>query len=139
DEVCQLSNSMHNIGIRKGNRVCIYMPMFIESVVAILSYARISDIHSIVYAGISSQALADRINDAEAKLIITSDGLNRGNKLVDLKSMVDDAVENCPSIQNTIVLKVTNTDVNWVENRDLDYHTLIENEPKTFKAIEMDA
>lgn len=139
DEVCQLSNAMHNIGIRKGDRVCIYMPMVIESVVAILACARIGAIHSIVFAGFSSQALADRINDAEAKLIITSDGLNRGNKLVDLKSMVDDAVENCPSVQNTIVLKVTNTDVNWFENRDLDYHTLIENEPKTFKAIEMDA
>lgn len=139
DEVCQLSNAMHNIGIRKGDRVCIYMPMVIESVVAILACARIGAIHSIVFAGFSSQALADRINDAEAKLIITSDGLNRGNKLVDLKSMVDDAVENCPSVQNTIVLKVTNSDVNWFENRDLDYHTLIENEPKTFKAIEMDA
>lgn len=139
DEVCQLSNAMHNIGIRKGDRVCIYMPMVIESVVAILACARIGAIHSIVFAGFSSQALADRINDAEAKLIITSDGLNRGNKLVDLKSMVDDAVENCLSVQNTIVLKVTNTDVNWFENRDLDYHTLIENEPKTFKAIEMDA
>lgn len=139
DEVCQLSNAMHNIGIRKGDRVCIYMPMVIESIVAILACARIGAIHSIIFAGFSSQALADRVNDAEAKLIITSDGLNRGNKLVDLKYMVDDAVENCPSIKNIIVLKVTNTDVNWVENRDLDYHTLIEAESKIFKSVEMDA
>jgi len=139
DEVCQLSNAMRKLGVNKGDRVCIYMPMVIESVVAILACARIGAIHSIIFAGFSSQALADRINDAEAKLVITSDGLNRGNKQVDLKSMVDIAIEACPCIEHSIVLKVTNSQVNWFENRDLDYHHLIAEESKICPAEIMDA
>lgn len=139
DEVCQLSNALRKLGVTKGDRVCIYMPMVIESVVCILACARIGAIHSIIFAGFSSQALADRINDAEAKVVITSDGLNRGNKQVELKPMVDDALENCPSVKHCVVLNVTNTKVNWDSNRDLNYHTLIENEEKNCPAEVMDS
>jgi len=139
DEVCQLSNALRKLGIKKGDRICIYMPMVIESVVAILACARVGAVHSIIFAGFSSQALADRINDAEAKIVITSDGLNRGNKQVELKSMVDVALENCPTIQHSIILNVTNSEVNWDSNRDLNYHSLISNEAKTCSAEIMDA
>lgn len=139
DEVCQLSNALRKLGIQKGDRICIYMPMVIESVVAILACARIGAVHSIIFAGFSSQALADRINDADAKIVITSDGLNRGNKQVNLKSMVDSALENCPCINHCIVLNVTNEEVNWDSNRDLNYNTLIANESKTCDAEIMEA
>ncbi len=139
DEVCQLSNALRKIGIQKGDRICIYMPMVIESIVAILACARIGAVHSIIFAGFSSQALADRINDAQAKVVITSDGLNRGNKQVELKSMVDAALKNCSSVNHCIVLNVTNTKVNWESNRDLNYHSLIENEEKNCSAEVMDA
>ncbi|MEJ6583402.1 MAG: acetate--CoA ligase [Crocinitomicaceae bacterium] len=139
DEVCQLSNALRKLGITKGDRICIYMPMVIESVVAILACARIGAVHSIIFAGFSSQALADRINDAEAKIVITADGLNRGNKKVELKKMVDVALENCPTIQHSIVLNVTNSEVNWDSNRDLNYHTLISNEAKNCPAETMEA
>lgn len=131
DEVCQLSNAMRKLGIQKGDRVCIYMPMVIESTIAILACARIGAIHSIIFAGFSSQALADRINDAEAKIVITSDGLNRGNKKVDIKSMVDEAINSCNTIQNVIVLNHTNNIKDWNDKVDLDYHKLIRNEAKT--------
>ena len=104
EQVCKLSNGLRELGVQKGDRICIYMPMVLESVVAILACARIGAVHSIVFAGFSSSALADRINDAEAKVVITADGLNRGAKQVDLKNMVDEALLNCTSIEYSIVL-----------------------------------
>lgn len=139
DEVCQLSNALRKLGVEKGDRVCIYMPMVVEAIVAILACARIGAVHSIIFAGFSSQALADRIIDAEAKVVITSDGLRRGNKEVDLKSMVDTALENCPTVSHCIVLNVTNSEVTWNSNRDLNYHSLIQAEDKTFPAVSMDS
>lgn len=124
-EVCKLSNAMRSLGVGKGDRVCIYMPMVLEAVVSIIACARIGAVHSIVFAGFSSHALADRINDAEAKLVITSDGLNRGNKVVPLKEMVDEALETCSSIENVIVLDCVGSNPSMKLNRDLDYHTLI--------------
>lgn len=139
DEVCKLSNGLKELGVEKGDRVCIYMPMVLESVVAILACARIGAIHSIIFAGFSAHALADRINDAKAKLVITSDGLNRGTKKVDLKSMVDDAVQNCPSIENVIVLNCINSQPNMVSGRDIDYNDLLKGKSNTYKAESMDA
>ncbi len=130
DEVCQFSNALRKLGVQKGDRVCIYMPMVLESVVAILACARIGAVHSIIFAGFSAQALADRINDATAKVVITSDGLYRGDKQVAIKSMVDDALNDCPSIEHCVVLNVTNEKVNLQQGRDIDYHTIIKNEPK---------
>lgn len=138
EEVCKLSNGLKQLGVGKGDRVCIYMPMVIESVVAILACARIGAIHSIVFAGFSSQALADRINDAEAKLVLTADGLNRGTKKVDLKSMVDEAVTHCSSVEHVVVLDCIHSNPSMNEN-DVWYHELIADQSEFCPAEEMDA
>ena len=126
EEVCKMGNAMRSLGIKKGDRVCIYMPMTLEAIVSIIACARIGAVHSIVFAGFSSHALADRINDAQAKLVITADGLNRGNKQVHLKPMVDEALKSCSSIEHVIVQNCINSGVNMEENRDLDYDHLLE-------------
>lgn len=138
EEVCKLSNGLKELGVGKGDRVCIYMPMVIESVVVILACARIGAIHSIVFAGFSSQALADRINDAEAKLVLTADGLNRGGKKVDLKTMVDEAISKCPSVQHVVVLDCINSNPTLNE-KDIWYHELISNQSEFCIAEEMDS
>lgn len=138
-EVCKLSNGLKSLGIQKGDRVCIYMPMVLESVVSILACARIGAVHSIVFAGFSSNALADRINDAKAKLVITADGLNRGDKKVELKSMVDEALEMCTSVEKVVVLNCLNSTPKMIQNRDLDYHELIKNQSNECEAERMDA
>lgn len=128
-QVCQLSNGLKELGVKKGDRVCIYMPMVLEAVVSIIACARIGAVHSIVFAGFSAQALADRINDAQAKVVITSDGLNRGNKQVELKSMVDEALENTSCVEHVVVLNCVNLSINKAAHRDVDYHDLIKNQP----------
>ena len=138
-EVCKLSNGLKSLGAKKGDRICIYMPMVIESIVSILACARIGAVHSIIFAGFSSNALADRINDAEAKIVITSDGLNRGDKKVDLKGMVDVAIEACPSVEKVIVLNCIHSNPTMIENRDVDYTELIKNQEIHFDAEIMDA
>ncbi len=138
EEVCKLSNGLKELGVGKGDRVCIYMPMVIESVVVILACARIGAIHSIVFAGFSSQALADRINDAEAKLVLTADGLNRGGKKVDLKTMVDEAISKCHSVQHVVVLDCINSNPTLNE-KDIWYHELISNQSEFCIAEEMDS
>jgi acetyl-CoA synthetase len=139
ESVCKFANGLKSLGVKKGDRICIYMPMVIESVVAILACARIGAIHSIIFAGFSSTALADRINDAQAKIVITSDGLNRGNKQVDLKTMVDEAVTNCESIEHVIVLNHINNACSTQEPRDIFWNKLIENKTETCPAEQMDA
>ena len=138
-EVCRLSNGLRGLGVQKGDRVCIYMPMVLESVVAILACARIGAVHSIVFAGFSSSALADRINDAEAKVVITADGLNRGGKQVDLKTMVDEALLDCTSVAHSIVLDCIHSAPSMTHGRDLDYHELIANQSTSCEAEQMDA
>ena len=138
-EVCKLANGLRSLGVKKGDRVCIYMPMALESVVAILACARIGAVHSIVFAGFSSTALADRINDAEAKVVITADGLNRGAKQVDLKSMVDTALENCSTITHSIILDCIHSNPDMIEGRDIDYHALIEEMADECEAETMNA
>ncbi len=138
-EVCKLSNGLKSLGAKKGDRICIYMPMVIESVVSILACARIGAVHSIIFAGFSSNALADRIKDAEAKIVITSDGLKRGDKKVDLKAMVDVAIEACPSVEKVIVFNCIHSNPTMIENRDIDYTELIKNQEIHFEAEIMDA
>ncbi len=138
-EVCKLSNGLKSLGVQKGDRICIYMPMIIESVVAILACARIGAVHSIIFAGFSSNALADRINDAQAKIILTSDGLNRADKKVDLKEMVDAALESCSSVEHVIVFDCIHSQPNMLKDRDIDYHELIKNQSVHCEAEEMDA
>lgn len=136
-QVCKMSNALKSLGVEKGDRICIYMPMTLEAVVSIIACARIGAVHSIVFAGFSSIALSDRINDAQAKIVITSDGLNRGAKQVELKGMVDTALETCTSIEHVIVLNCIDCGSNMQEGRDFDYHTLIADMPEHCEATEM--
>ncbi|RSC92683.1 acetate--CoA ligase [Tenacibaculum singaporense] len=116
--VCKFANVLKNHGIKKGDRVCIYLPMIPELAISVLACARIGAVHSVVFAGFSSTALATRINDCEAKMVITSDGSYRGAKTIDLKSIVDEALEDCPSIENVLVAKRINSDIQLKEGRD---------------------
>jgi len=126
DKVKQFANGLLKMGVKKGDRVTIYLPMVPELAIAMLACARIGAIHSIVFAGFSATALADRINDGTSNVVITSDGGYRGTKTIPLKAIVDEALENCPTIENAIVLKRTNEDVNFVEGRDIWWHDLID-------------
>ncbi|RIH63377.1 acetate--CoA ligase [Mariniphaga sediminis] len=140
EKVKQFANALKKLGIEKGDRVAIYLPMVPELAIAMLACARIGAIHSIVFAGFSASALADRIIDAEAKLLITSDGGFRGAKSIHLKNIADEALESCPSVKNTIVLHRTNEDhVHWVEGRDIWWHDAIKGVSTENKAEVMDA
>ena len=121
-QVNQFANVLKNNNIQKGDRVCIYMPMIPELAVAVLACARIGAIHSVVFAGFSSSALKSRINDASCKLIITADGGYRGSKVTELKSIVDVAINECPSIETSIVVKRTNSRVTMKDGRDKWWH-----------------
>lgn len=138
-KVCEFSNALKSIGIKKGDRVCIYLPMIPELAIAVLACARIGAIHSVIFAGFSANALSDRINDAEAKLIITADGLNRGAKEIPLKEVVDEALISCSSIKNTIVFPCLNWEVNMKEGRDLWWNDVIAGQSTVCEAEEMDA
>ncbi|MBT5164068.1 MAG: acetate--CoA ligase [Lentimicrobiaceae bacterium] len=126
DKVKQFANSLKKLGIEKGDRVAIYLPMIPELAIAMLACARIGAVHSIVFAGFSAIALADRINDSSCKIVITSDGAYRGTKSIPLKAIVDESLENCPSVKNAIVFKRTGEDISFIEGRDIWWHDLIE-------------
>ena len=139
EDVCRFSNVLEEKGVKKGDRVCIYMAMTPELIISALACARIGAVHSIVFAGFSAQSLAERIQDCDAKMLITNDGLRRGDKHVPLKDISDEALKECPSVKNVIVCQRTNRDVDWVEGRDEWWHMLIRNASKEHKAVEMDA
>jgi acetyl-CoA synthetase len=124
--VCQFANALRANGIKKGDRVCIYMPMVPELAISVLACARIGAVHSVVFAGFSSRSLIERINDASCKMVITSDGSFRGDKVIDLKSIVDEALESCPSIEKCIVLKRTGQEVNMKAGRDIWWDDVVE-------------
>ena len=109
---------MKDHGIKKGDRVCVYLPMIPELAISVLACARIGAVHSVVFAGFSSTALATRINDCEAKMVITSDGSYRGAKTIDLKGIVDEALESCPTIKTVLVAKRIKSDIQLKEGRD---------------------
>ena len=136
---CQFSNALELHGIQKGDRVIIYMPMVPEAAIAMLACARIGAVHSVVFAGFSSTALADRINDCNAKMVITSDGNFRGNKKIEVKAVVDQALKNTNSIEKVIVYQRTNVEVTMKTGRDLWWHEVIQNESKTHQAATLDA
>lgn len=139
DLVCQFANVLKKKGVQKGDRVCIYLPMIPELTIAMLACARIGAIHSIIFAGFSANAIADRVNDAQAKLVITADGSNRGAKQIPLKRVVDEALESCPSVTDVIVYDSLAWMPNMVANRDSWWHELVENESKICPAESMDA
>lgn len=119
EKVEQVANVLKNNGIRKGDRVCVYLPMVPELVISILACARIGAIHSVIFGGFSAQSIADRVNDLNAKLIITADGGFRGNKTIELKSVVDDALVQCKSVEKVIVLTRARIGVSMLKGRDV--------------------
>jgi len=126
ERVAKLSNVLQEQGVKKGDRVCIYLPMIPELAVSVLACARIGAIHSVVFAGFSAKALETRINDCDCKLVITSDGGFRGSKTIDLKGIVDEAVNTCPGVERVLVVKRTQTEVSMKERRDLWLAPLLE-------------
>ena len=125
EETCKFSNALRDKGVKKGDRVIIYMPMVPEAAIAMLACARVGAVHSVVFAGFSSTSLADRINDSQAKMILTSDGNFRGNKTIPVKPVVDEALEKCSTIESVIVLERTKQKVNMTEGRDYWWHDCI--------------
>ena len=138
-KVNQLANVLLSKGIKKGDRVCIYLPMIPELAYALLACARIGAIHSVVFAGFSSKALSVRINDADCSMVITSDGSFRAEKIIDLKNIVDQALNECPTVKTVLVVKRTKTTVAMKQGRDHWLHTLLSNAPKQCKAEVMDS
>ncbi|WP_169544464.1 acetate--CoA ligase [Sneathiella aquimaris] len=122
EQVCRFSNVLKAQGVKKGDRVTIYMPMIVEAAIAMLACTRIGAVHSVVFGGFSPDALAGRIRDCESNCIITADEGVRGGKIVPLKVNTDKALENCPDCNTSIVVKRTGNPVNWVEGRDVWYH-----------------
>ncbi len=138
-EVCRMANALKEQGAKKGDKICFYMPMVPELAIAVLACARIGAIHSVVFAGFSASALADRINDSECSMIICSDGNFRGNKQIAVKDVVDSAVIHTPSVKKVIVLKRTNQKVYWDEDRDVWMHDALRGMSTFFEAEEMDS
>jgi acetyl-CoA synthetase len=126
-EVNRFASILRKLGVRKGDRVAMYLPLIPELPITMLATARIGAIHTVVFSGFSAQALADRINDTQAKVLVTADGGFRRGKLIPLKKIVDIALERTPSIQNAIVVKRANVEVDMKEERDLWYHELFKN------------
>lgn len=125
--VCKFANVLKENGIKKGDRVCIYLPMIPELAISVLACARVGAVHSVVFAGFSSTALSTRINDCEAKMVITSDGSFRGAKTIDLKGIVDEALNDCECINTVLVVKRINSDIQIKEGRDKWLQPLLDN------------
>jgi acetyl-CoA synthetase len=126
DQVCQVANVLKDRGVKKGDRVCIYMPMIPEAVFAMLACARIGAVHSVVFGGFSPDSLKDRILDSDCQTIITSDESVRGGREFPLKANTDSALEQCPNVHTVLVVQRTGGDINWMEGRDLWYHEAID-------------
>ncbi|MGB0428980.1 MAG: acetate--CoA ligase [Bacteroidia bacterium] len=139
EQVSITANALKAQGIKKGDRVVIYMPMIPELMISVLACARIGAVHSVVFAGFSAHAIADRVNDAQAKMIITADGLNRGAKQVPLKRVVDEALHTCESVEKVIVYDCLGWLPNMQEGRDVWWHDAMEGMPRSCQPEPMDA
>ncbi|MEJ6767248.1 MAG: acetate--CoA ligase [Gammaproteobacteria bacterium] len=139
DEVCKFSNTLKNLGVVKGARVCIYMPMIVEAAFAMLACTRIGAVHSVVFGGFSPESLKDRILDADCRIVITADEGLRGGKKVPLKANVDKALEGCPDVKNTLVIKRTGGDISWNSSRDVWYEEVSKEVAATCEVEPMDA
>ena len=139
DEVCKLANGLKEIGIKKGDRVTIYMPMVPQTVYSMLACARIGAIHSVVFGGFSAESLAGRILDCKSEYVITADQAIRGAKPIPLKQTTNEALTKCPDVKKCVVLKHTGADVEWNENVDVWYHDITENASTECEPEEMGA
>ncbi|MEE2955256.1 MAG: acetate--CoA ligase [Pseudomonadota bacterium] len=126
-QVCKFANCLKSLGVKKGDRVTIYLPMIPEIAVSVLACARIGAIHSVIFGGFSPDSIAGRIQDCQSTVIITSDEGVRGGKPIPLKGNTDEALKKCPGVEKCIVVKRTDADINWVSGRDHWYHDLMEN------------
>ncbi len=139
EKVCLYANVLKRNGAKKGDRICIYMPMIPELTIAVLACARIGAIHSVVFAGFSAKSIADRVNDARCSMVLTSDGLHRGHKQIPVKRVVDEALEECPSVKKVIVTDRLGWAVDMQEGRDVWLHDELKHVDKHCPAEEMDA
>lgn len=138
DEVCKVANTLKSLGVKKGDRVCIYMPMIPETVFAMLACARIGAVHSVVFAGFSSSALAGRIQDSDCKVVLTTDGAYRGVKDIPIKAVVDEALETCQCVEKVLVYKHTGTEISLTES-DVIWQDIVPNASSTCAVELMDA
>jgi len=138
-EVCKFSNVLKSNGAKKGDRICLYMPMVPELAIAVLACARIGAIHSVVFAGFSAKSLSDRINDADCTILITADGGFRGEKITPLKDISDEAMDSTPSIKRCIVLERTKSEISMKSERDVWWHKEMQEANSNFSAEIMDS
>ena len=138
-EVCRFANGLKAQGVKKGDRVCIYMPMVAEAAIAMLACARIGAVHLVVFGGFSPDALKDRIVDSEAAVVIVTDESVRGGKAVPLKANADKALEGCPLVKSVVVVQRTGGNIDWMEGRDVWYHDLVEKASVDCPPEEMDS
>jgi acetyl-CoA synthetase len=138
-EVCRFANVLKKHGAKKGDRICIYMPMVPEAVIAMLSCARIGAIHSVVFGGFSASSLAGRIQDSDCCMVITADGVHRGAKEIELKEVVDEALQHCPSVKSVIVLERTKSKINFKNGKDFWWHEEMKTVNDVCPAEEMDS
>ena len=138
-EVAKAANALRQLGVTKGDRVAIYMGMVPELPIAMLACARIGAVHSVVFGGFTAQSLKDRINDAEAVALITQDGAWRRGSIFDLKAVVDEALVDCPSIRNTLVVRRAKNDVAMATEREHWWHDLVDAQDETCEPEQMDA
>lgn len=139
ERVCRYANVLKRNGVKKGDRVCIYMPMIPDLAVAVLACARIGAIHSVVFAGFSAQSIADRVQDANAAFVLTSDGMARGAKKGPVKAIVDEALKSCPAVQRVIVVKHTNEGIAMQAGRDVWLHDELQHVDANCPAETMDS
>jgi acetyl-CoA synthetase len=139
DEVCRTANMLKANGVKKGDRVCVYLPMIPQLAYTILACARIGAVHSVVFAGFSAKSLSDRINDAGCKIVVTSDGAYRGEKKINLKGIIDESLENAPSIERVIVFEHTESKPSMKDGRDVWWRDEIKSTSPACPAEEMDA
>jgi acetyl-CoA synthetase len=139
EQVCKLGNVLKSRGVKKGDRVCIYMPMIPEAAMAMLACARIGAVHSVVFGGFSPESLKDRILDSDCRVVITADEGVRGNKKIPLKANTDEALKSCPNVGTVLVIKRTGGDIAWDAKRDLWYHEAMAKAPADCPAEQMDA
>jgi acetyl-CoA synthetase len=138
-EVCRFAAGLQQLGVEQGDVVSIYMPMVPELVIAMLGCARIGAIHSVIFAGFSAEAIADRNNDAQAKVQVTADGGWRRGKALPLKAIVDEALDKSPSVESCVVFRRIGGDVSMVEGRDVWWHDLVADAPADFPAVPLDS